>query len=165
MRPGLDGWRSTHGRGPGGAVYSDEGVHAARPAVAHSEAGALELGDRYWREIARASRGIVRRHDGGDEVELRLFGLGPLLLRFGRAELSVDGFGIRCRYSIRGGLLARRASGAITLSQTNGAHPELRAVVTGFVPRLAPGPVYEVERRIHVAISRGYFLSLMGARP
>ena len=165
MRPALDGWRSAHGRGPNGAIDSDERVHTARPAVAHSAAGACELGDRYWRQIAVASRGVVRRHDAGDEIELRLFGVGPPLLRFGQAELNVDGFGIRCRYPIRGGLLARRAGGSITLSQTRGERPQLRAVVTGFVPRLAPRPLYELERRIHVAISRRYFVSLMEALP
>src|SRR5436190_2774398 len=149
----FDGWRSAHGRGPDGAIHSDERVCAARPVVAHCKAGALELGDRYWLEIADASRGIVRRHDAGDEIELRLFGRRPALLCFGQAELSIARSAVRCRYPIHGGLLARRAGGSITLSQTDGEHPELRAAVIGFVPRLAPAPLYAVQRRIHTAIS------------
>ena len=63
----------------------------------------------------------------------------------------------KSRYAIRGGILTRHPGGAIRLSQTGGDEPELRAAVTGFVPRLH-GALYEqIQRRLHVAISRRYF--------
>jgi hypothetical protein len=161
MRHELDGWRLVHGRGADGSIESDERVTAASPVVERSEAGARLLGDRYWREVASASRGLVRARRTGDGVELRLFGRGPSLLRFGPAETTYDADRIRCRYPIRGGLLARRPAGTLTLSQTGAGRPELRAAVHGFAPRLGSRPYDRIQRRLHVAISRRYFRSLM----
>jgi hypothetical protein len=45
-------------------------------------------------------------------------------------------------------------------SQSNGS--ELRAALTGFVPRLGARPYDRIQRRIHVAISRRFFRSLVG---
>ena len=86
MRHELDGWRSVHGRGADGSIESDERVTAASAVVERSEAGARLLGERYWREVASASRGLVRGRRNGDGVELRLFARGPSLLRFGMAK-------------------------------------------------------------------------------
>ena len=56
------------------------------------------------------------------------------------------------------------------LSQSGGSVPELRAALTGFVPRLGLRPGYprwtatlydQLQRRIHVAISRRFFRSLI----
>ena len=153
----LEGWRSVQDRGPDGAIGSDERVKAARPVVERSERGARRLGERYWLEITSASRGTVRTRETEEGVEMRLFGRGPCLLRFGRAETAHGLEGVSCRYAIRGGILTRHPGGAIRLSQTGGDEPELRAAVTGFVPRLH-GALYEqIQRRLHVAISRRYF--------
>jgi hypothetical protein len=38
---------------------------------------------------------------------------------------------------------------------------KLRAAVTGFVPRLGSRPYDRIQRRIHVAISRRFFRSLL----
>jgi hypothetical protein len=141
----LQGWRSVQGRGPDGAIDSDERVTAARPVVERSDGGARSLGDRYWREVSRASRGFARARTTAGAVELRLLGRGPCLLRFDHPETSADGEVVSCRYPILGGLLARRAGGAITLSQTAGDEPELRAAVTGFAPRL--GGLYRLQSR------------------
>ena len=157
----LEGWRSLAGRTADGAIESDERVQAARPVVEVSEAGARRLGDRYWREVTRASRGVVRSSEERDGVELRLLGRGPSLLKFAAAETVADEDQVSCRYAIRGGALARRAGGALTLSQTGRHEPELRAAVTGFAPRLR-GALYEqVQRRLHLAISRRYFRRLI----
>jgi hypothetical protein len=158
----LEGWRSTHARDDDGAVHSDERVHAKHPVVAPSPAGALHLGDRYWSEVGRATRGSLRRRDTASGVELRLFAFGPSLLRFGPPELHVSAESVFCRYPICGGLLARRPGGAITLSQRGADEPELRATVTAFVPRLALPLVYDrLQHRLHVRISRRYFRRLI----
>ncbi len=157
MHVELQGWRSVQGRGPDGSIDSDERVIVARTVVERSEAGARSLGERYWREVNRASRRLARGRTTEGGVELRLLGRGPCLLRFGRAEIAGDGDDVSCRYPILGGLLARRPGGALTLSQTGCDQPELRAAVTGFVPRLR-GPLYaQIQRRAHIAISRRYF--------
>jgi hypothetical protein len=162
VRRELEGWRSTHARGAGGVVHSDERVHAKYPVVAPSRTGALHLGNCYWSEVGRASRGSLRRRDTATGVELRLFACGPSLLRFGRPELYVSADGVSCRYPICGGLLARRPGGAITLSQGGTEEPELRATVTAFVPRLALPLLYDrLQHRLHVRISRRYFRRLI----
>ena len=158
----LEGWRSTQARGDAGVVYSDERVHAKCPVVAQSPAGARQLGDRYFSEVGRATRGFLRRRDTASGVELRLFAFGPSLLRFGPPELDASAAHVSCRYPIFGGLLARRPGGAITLSQRGAEQPELRATVTAFVPRLAVPLLYErLQHRLHVRISRRYFRRLI----
>jgi len=162
VRRELDGWRSSHTRGADGGVDSRECVLVAGPVVARSRDGALELGRRYWREVERASHGFLRLRLVGDETGLRLLGVAPVLLRFGRPEVTVDGGGVRCTYAIRGGVLARRPVGSITLSQSDSEPPELCAAVVGFVPRLGRTPLYgQFQRRVHVRISRRYFRRLL----
>jgi hypothetical protein len=167
VRRELDGWRSAHRRGPDGEIDSDECVRATRPIVSPTPDGALDLGRLYWREVERASRRIVRLRPDGDGLELCLLGVGPALLRFGRPEVVVGDAGVGVRYPIRGGVLARRPVGSITLSQAGSDTPEVCAAVVGFVPRLGRTPLYgQLQRRVHVRISRGYFRRLLrGARP
>ena len=160
MRRELDGWRAASGRTADGSFRSEEQVNAARPVVEWSERGARSLGDRYWQEVTRLSGGLVRRRTTATGVELRLLGRGPCVLRFGPAETEHDPTRVCCRYPIRGGLLARRPGGAISLSQTGGDEPQLRTVVCGFVPRL--GRRSEgIQHRLHVAVSRRYFRRLI----
>jgi hypothetical protein len=171
----LDGWRSTQGRAPDGAIDSEQQLRATRPAVERSEQGAAALGRAYWREVTRASRGVVRAREDARGVELRLLAFGPTLLRFGPAELRVGAEGVGAAYPIRGGLLARSPGGTLSVSQSDGDAPVLSAAVRGFHPRLAArqgrppftDALYEhVQRRVHVAISRRYLwrLTVEGAR-
>ena len=97
--PELDGWRAMRARSDDGAFESDERVRVAGPVVEFSEHGARVLADRYWLEVERVSRRVVRRRDTPLGLELRLFGLGPCLLSFGppsaRATWTRSGAGIR----------------------------------------------------------------------
>ena len=163
------------GRGPAGTIDSDERIMATRPVVDATGDGARELGERYWAEVRRASLGLVRLRPTRDGSELQLHPLQAPLLRFGPTEVYAGADGIACRFPIRGGLLARREGGALLLSQSGGSVSELRAALTGFVPRLGPRPGYprwtgslydQLQRRIHVAISRRFFRSFIdGALP
>lgn len=156
-----EGWRSAHRRGADGAIESDERVTTTRRVVAPTEQGARALGERYWREVQRASFGLVRLRGTPDGSDLRIRGLGVRLLRFGPTEIEAGDEGVVCRFPIRGGLLARRPGGALVLSNVEGDAWELRAAVTRFVPRLGSRPYDRVQRRIHVAISRRFFRSLL----
>jgi hypothetical protein len=165
----LDGWRSTQGRAQDGAIDSEQQLRAARPAVERSEQGAAALGHAYWREVTRASRGLVRSRDDARGVELRLLGLRPALFRFGPPELRVGGDGVVAVYPIRGGLLTRSPVGTFSVSQSDGETPVLAAAVRGYHPTLDAfaGWLYEHgQHRLHVAISRRYLwrLSVQGAR-
>jgi hypothetical protein len=156
-RAQLEGWLSLQERGEDGAIESDERVSASRAIVPATQAGARLLGERYWLTVRRSSFGLVRLRPTPDGSALRLAGIP--LLRFAPAELSAGADGVRCSYPIRDGLLARRGGGALVLSQSN--RIELRAALTGFVPRLGARPYDRIQRRLHVAISRRYFRSLI----
>jgi hypothetical protein len=158
-RARLDGWRSLQARGADGAIESDERVSASRAVVPPTEAGARLLGERYWLTVRRASFGLLRVRETRDGSMLCL-GAAPLL-RFAPVELAAGAKGVQCSFPIRGGLLARRAGGTLVLSQSNDS--ELRAALTGFAPRLGTQPYDRIQRRIHLAISRRFFRSLIGA--
>jgi hypothetical protein len=139
------------------------------PAVERTAAGARRLGELYWREVERSTLGLVRARPAGGGRSLRLLGVGPALLRFGRPELSASAGGVRCRYPITGGLLARAAVGAISFAQTGSDGVEVCSAINGFVPRLAARPgrprwqgfLYaQVQARLHEAVARRYFARL-----
>lgn len=166
LRNELDTWSSTQRRDAEGAIRSEQRMLAPHPVVELTERGARALGSRYWREVGLASRGLVRARASARGVELRLLGFGPTLLAFGHAEIVLGDEHVSCRYPILGGLLARRAAGALTLAQRGSKRSELYAGVDGFYPRLGvrPGlprwsgaPYEQFQRRAHVAISRRYF--------
>ncbi|HZT91772.1 MAG TPA: hypothetical protein VFA05_07025 [Gaiellaceae bacterium] len=157
-RAQLDGWSSAHERGEDGAIESAERIRASRAVVPASPDGARLLGERYWLAVRRATFGLVRLGATPHGSALRI--AGAPLLRFGRAELAADANGVRCRFPITGGMLARRSGGVLVLSQSK--EGELCAALTGFVPRLATGTYERIQRRIHVAISRRFFHSLLG---
>jgi hypothetical protein len=152
------GWSSVQERGEDGAIDSDERVSASRAVVPATKAGARLLGERYWLTVRRASFGLVRLRATRNGSVLRL--AGAPLLRFAPTELAAGANGVRCSFPIRGGLLARRAGGSLVLSQSNGS--ELRAALTGFVPRLGARPYDRIQRQIHLAISRRFFRGLSG---
>jgi hypothetical protein len=165
----LEAFRSVERHGPGGSIETVQWVDAPHPVVAWTEAGGRALGRSYWLEVARSGRGLVRGRETAEGVELRLVTLRPPLLRLGPAEVAIDDDQVGCRYAIRGGLLARRPGGTLTLSQSGRERPELRVAVHGFFPRLGPrarsrwsGALYGMlERRLHVAISRRWFRRLI----
>ena len=166
----MDGWESWHRQTDEGEVESQQGVVLAGPVVEFSAAGAERLGDAYWREVERVTRGLVRARERNGALELRLFGHGPALLRFGRPTLQATDGLARCSYPIEGGLLAQRPAGEIVLAQVGGSPLAVRSTIRGFYPSLAArqgerdwtGALYsQVQSRVHVAISRRYFARLI----
>jgi len=131
----------------------------ARPVVEHNPAGAQRLGEVYWRELRRSTLGLVRTTQQGDELEIRLLGRGPALLRFGRPQRVIDAETVTCRYPIRGGLLARAPVGSLRFTQEGVDAVAVTSAVEGFLPRL--GVLYApIQSRIHVALGRRYFSRL-----
>jgi hypothetical protein len=144
---------------------------APRPVVEHSAEGAMMLGDAYWREVERLTRGIVRTRSSTGGAELRLARRGPTLLRFGPPQLTATTNVVSMTYPIAGGMLARRAAGSITLSMHGGADGvELRSAIAEYYPTLAARPgapawtgeLYDqIQARIHARVSRRYFHHLI----
>jgi len=137
---------------------TSESATLAQPVVERNEDGARQLGERYWVEVARASRGLVRPIRTTNGVELRMLGRGPVLLRLAGPEVVIDDDRVSCRYRIVGGLLARAPAGVLTLTQSSSG---LRAAVTEYIPRLGPGLYTHLQRRFHIAVSRRYFRALI----
>jgi hypothetical protein len=145
----LDGWRFD---------ASSESATLRHPVVESTVTGARRLGDRYWLEVERASRGLVRARRTTAGVELRLLGRAPMLLRLAGPEIVVDETRVSCRYRIVGGWLARTPAGTLTLTQSTS---ELRAAVTEFTPRLGPDLYEHLQRRFHLTVSRRFFRALI----
>lgn len=164
-RRGVSTWTQT--RGETGAFASIQRASLPQPVVELSAAGAERLGDLYWDQLERSSRGMLRvRRDAAGTTEIRLLGVGPALLRFGRAEHELTPTSATCRYPIVGGLLARRPAGSISFTQSGEGAIEVRSQVEDFFPRLATsrarrgwnGVLYpHVQTRLHVALGRRYF--------
>lgn len=130
-----------------------------RPVVEHTQAGARRLGDLYWRELRRATLGVIRTTYRDDELVVRLLGRGPALLRFGCPEHAVDPTSVSCSYPVRGGLLSRAPAGSIRFTQEGAGAVAVTSAVEGFLPRL--GVLYApVQSRLHVAMGRRYFSRL-----
>ena len=163
--PLPDGFKSLERRNADRSVVTEQRVRALRPVVPFTTDGARSLGESYWREVARASRGLVRYRETSDRVELTLLGHGPALLRFGGAEVAAEHDRISCTYRIRGGLLSIAEGGTLVVSQSGREEPELRVVVDGFFARLGGGFVYGLQRRAHLAVSRRYFRHLLAGEP
>jgi hypothetical protein len=155
--PELDGWLAVYRRDADGAITSDESVRISRSVVPRTDDGARHLARRYWLAVRRASRGLVRSRESAAGVELRVLA-GPCVLRLAAPQLSAGADGVRCRYAIAGGLLARRAGGSLTLCDSG---TQLRAVVAGFVPRLGALAFQRLQHRLHVAVSRRFFTALL----
>ena len=152
-------WSSTQTRLSDGAVESVQRTTFPRPVVEHTTAGARRLGDLYWRELRRATFGVIRTTYWEGELEIRLLGRGPALLRFADPEQVIDPTKVSCSYAIRGGLLARAPAGSIRFTQEGVDSVAVTSVVEGFLPRL--GVLYApVQSRLHVALGRRYFSRL-----
>lgn len=149
-----------------GGFESRQRVLVPEPAVEASEAGARTLGVTYWQAVDRFTRGGVRASWSGGGGRLRLLG-GATLLTFGPPELSFDAELVSCRHEIRGGLLALRAGGSVTLAQrAEDDGYELSVTVEEYLPRLAArvgaprwtGALYlKGQSPFHAAVSRRYF--------
>lgn len=166
----LWGWRSSETRSEDGAVESKQQVWVTQPVVQTNETGARELGLRYWQEVRRATRGLVRVRISGTGVQIRVAGHGPAVLRFAPAQVGVEADAVTCVYAITGGLLSREPTGTITFRQLQLAdRVQLESAIAGFHPTLAARPgapdwtgeLYKhVQARIHVGISGDYFRRL-----
>jgi hypothetical protein len=171
-RSGLREWESTQRQTALGAVESEQRVRLVRPVVDGSVDGAQRLGSAYWQQVERFTFGLVRSRQGVDGVGLRLLGRRPLLLAFGEPVMTLTEGSLRCGYPIIGGLLAYQPGGEIVFAQDQvGDRLWLRSSIRGFFPALAARPgepdwtgaLYsQVQRRIHLAISRRYFSRLIG---
>jgi hypothetical protein len=155
------------------AVHSEESFALAGPVVPGTRNGARRLGSAYWQEVERSTWGAIRTRRTPRSVELRLFGHGPALLRFGAPAIHVDPTGVSCIYPITGGLLARNAGGELVFEQRHGPGWCVRTLVRDFSPRLAgrdgsagwTGFVYrQVQARLHGAIGRRYVARLVRER-
>jgi hypothetical protein len=164
-RDGVSAWTQT--RGKTGAFASIQRVWLPGPVVELTADGAERLGDLYWDQLERSSRGILRaRRDAEGAREIRLVGIGPALLRFGRARYELTTTSVTCRYPIVGGLLVRMPGGSISFTQTVEGPVEVRSQVDDFFPRLATrrlrrgwnGLLYpHVQTRLHAVLGRRYF--------
>jgi hypothetical protein len=169
----VTGWETCERVLESGAFDSRQRVLVAAPAVEASEAGARTLGITYWQAVDRFTRGGVRASWTGEGGGLKLLG-GVPLLTFGSPQLAFDGGLVSCRYEIRGGLLALRAGGSVTLAQRpEGDQHELSVTVEEYLPRLAAragapawtGMLYaKVQTPFHAAVSRRYFALLLRSR-
>jgi len=166
----VDGWETWQRQTSDGAVESEQRAALSTPVVEYSPAGADLLGRSYWREVERATRGLVRARERDGTLDLRVLGRGPVLLRFGRPTVEATSELALCTYPIEGGLLAQRKAGEIAFAQVGGSPPVVRSTIRGFFPSLAArqgerdwtGALYsQVQSRIHVAISRRYFARLI----
>ena len=163
--------RRTARRSRDGAIESEQRLRLARPLVPETDAGALALARAYWGEVERCTLGLVRAHETGTTVELRLL-RGPTLLVLGPGESTVEPGLVAYRYPVAGGLLARSASGALRLAQETRSSIEMTSSVTDYFPRLdappgAPrwtGALYgSVQARIHDAVGRRFLTRLAEA--
>jgi hypothetical protein len=166
------GWETNERVLDSGAFESRQRVLAREPLVEHSESAARWLGVAYWQAVGGFTRGAVRARWSTEGGRLVLLG-GASLLCFGPPELAFSDDFVSCRYPIRGGLLALRASGSVTLAQRRARDEvELSVVVEEYLPRLAAragapwwtGALYaKGQSPFHAAVSRRYF-NLVAAR-
>ena len=154
-----DGFRSIERRSPDRSLVTEQTLKAGRSIVPFSDVGARTLGGGYWAEVTRATRRLLRYRETGEGLELRILGVRPALLRLGGVEVDVGTEYVSCTYRIRGGLLALGEGGILSVSQVGRSPTELRVAVDGFLAR--GGPVYALQRRLHVAISRRFFRRLI----
>lgn len=158
MRGSASGMSSREAIDDAGAVESVQRIALPRPVVPATDAGARELGRRYWADVQRSMRGLVRvrHHAGGTDV---LLGGRLALLRFGPPRLTIEAARVACSYDIVGGALAARSAGTLAVEQRGGPAPELVLAVSGYHPRLAGlwRPVYRrLQAPLHRAICRRF---------
>ena len=100
----------------------------------------------YWDEIRRATFGVARFSRGG----IRVFGLWPVVLRFGPL---VDG-----RRAIVGGLMARRPGGSIAWRADG---EQISVAVERYAPLLR-GPLWRLQLSFHCLVGRRFLARVAG---
>jgi hypothetical protein len=100
----------------------------------------------YWDEIRRATFGVARFSRGG----IRVFGLWPVVLRFGPL---VDG-----RRAIVGGLMARRAGGSIAWCADG---EQISIAVERYAPLLR-GRLWRLQLSFHCLVGRRFLARIAG---
>jgi len=156
----LEGFRSSESRAHDGSIETEQRVFIPGPVVSLTEDGGRALGRRYWLEVTRVARGLIRARESPEGVEIDLAGVGLTLLALGPEEITVESDRVTCRYPIRGGALSGAAGGELVVAQIDGHSPELFVAVNGFFARR--GLLYrQLQRRLHVSVSRRYFRSLL----
>ena len=140
----------------GSAVW----IAASKAVVDPTDEGARELGRRYWAEMPRCTRGLVRVRAREGRSELVLAG-AVTLFRFGAAEVQAAPDHVECRFPIVAGLFVASAGGSLTITQRT-EPPQVGIVVAGYRPRLS-SPwrrslrrlLYtQIQERLHLAVSR-----------
>jgi hypothetical protein len=164
MPAGLESFRSSESRADDGSIETEQRVFIPAPVVSLTDEGGRALGRRYWLEVARVARGLVRARASHEGVQLDLAGVGLTLLALGPEEVTVESDRVTCRYPIRGGLLSGAAGGELVVAQIEGDPPELSVAVSGFFARRG-FPYRQLQRRLHVSVSRRYFRSLLAEAP
>ena len=132
---------------------------ASPPRAGHAEGA--RLGEWYWEELERSSRGLIRARaeNGGLRVVL---GRAVTLLRFGPPDLAVEGENVECRYPIVGGTLVSHPGGSLTIAQRDGAVPQLEVTVSEYRPSLAERGsrlhrgLYTAQAPLHRSVSRRF---------
>jgi hypothetical protein len=153
----VKGWETSERLLESGGYESRQRVLVDRPVVEPSGSGARWLGVAYWHAVDRFTRGGVRASWSDEGGTLGLLG-GARLLTFGPPGLEFGPAVVCCRYEIRGGLLALRAGGSVTLAQRPvGAEHELSVTVEEYLPRLAGTLYAKGQSPFHAAVSRRYF--------
>jgi hypothetical protein len=162
-------WTQT--RGETGAFASVQRAALPAPAVEASAAGARRLGELYWHELERSTKRVLRMRSAGHTgaIEISVLGVGPALLRFGRARVELSPRAVTCSYPILGGVLSRGTSGALSFTQTTNGGVEVSSEVHESFPRLASrrlrprwkGILYpQIQARLHAALGRRYLARL-----
>jgi hypothetical protein len=124
--------------------HRDGTIDSSQRARVVTRLSPAELERLYLREIRRVTWGSARFSRGA----IRVFGVWPVLLRFGPL---VDG-----RRAIAGGLIARRPGGTIGWF-TDTEHTSVN--VEGFEPLLR-GALWQIEARFHTVVGRRFFARL-----
>jgi hypothetical protein len=161
----VRGWETTERLLESGGYESRQRALVPAAVVDESETGARWLGVMYWHAISRFTRGAVRASWSEGGGRLRLLA-GPELLRFGPPEPTVAAGAVSCRHTIRGGVLALRAGGSVTVAQRalDGEY-ELSVAVEEYLPRLAGFVYAKGQSPFHAAVSRRYFELLVRSAP
>ena len=171
-RSGLREWESTQRQTAHGAVESEQRVRLLRPVVDGSVDGAQRLGSAYWREVERFTFGLVRSRQASTGWGCGCSGGGRSC--WPSAGLSQTLPRDRCAAATRSPVACSPTNPVARSSSPQdqaGDRLWLRSTITGFFPALAARPgqpdwtgaLYsQVQRRIHLAISRRYFSGLIG---
>jgi hypothetical protein len=170
MERAQTGWSTSEQRADG-AVESEQRMPAPGPVVELTERGAAELGAVYWLEVERFMRGVVRARVSADGASSSAAARWrpPPFLRAARAQRRERHRAVHVP-DLRRPADAECERDDLLLAGGR-PPPALTSAISGFFPRLAAAPgrpswtgaFYEqVQRRLHLAVSKRYFEALVG---